>query len=126
MGSAKSGGPPVPDATTEMAPDVTGRPIELSEPERLTEAFARFDHNGNGVIQQDEFLHVLKMLDGSFTDEEASRMFAASDSNSDGELHYAEFVAWLYTIDPAVTNRILHGERAAAPVVDDLSTNSVD
>ena len=62
-------------------------------PDRLTEAFARFDYNGDGFLTSDEIVEVLTRPGGGrpFTKEDAKAIVEKHDFNKDGKIDYAEF-----------------------------------
>ena len=77
-------------------------------PDRLTEAFARFDYNGDGFLTSDEIVEVLTRPGGGrpFTKEDAKAIVEKHDRRhegpphesrrgivreKDGKLDYAEF-----------------------------------
>jgi calmodulin len=60
----------------------------------LFRLFVRFDTNGDGLVDENEFLKILQRLGGNSTDEVLSLEFAAIDTNTDGVVGYQEFKDW--------------------------------
>lgn len=56
----------------------------------------QFDLNGDGVIDEYEFLHVLRKLNPSWTEEQAQQLMKAYDGDGNGYLEYSEFFNWLF------------------------------
>lgn len=56
--------------------------------------FARFDVDGNGLVEEKEFRNILEALGETPSDEVLSLEFALADSDSDGLLDYREFSEW--------------------------------
>ncbi len=56
--------------------------------------FVRFDTNGDGLVDENEFRKILHRLGGSSSDEILSLEFAAIDTNTDGVVGFQEFKNW--------------------------------
>lgn len=56
--------------------------------------FARFDQDGNGLIDETEFRGILKALGEDSSDEVLSLEFALFDGDSDGLVDFVEFSKW--------------------------------
>ena len=63
----------------------------LAESRRV---FDLCDINRDGLIDQDEFHVLLKVLDGDVSRAECLLDFEAADTAGDGYLEFREFVAW--------------------------------
>mmetsp|Transcript_47202 Transcript_47202/g.150664 ORF Transcript_47202/g.150664 Transcript_47202/m.150664 type:complete len:136 (-) Transcript_47202:69-476(-) len=71
--------------------------VESPEPtEAIMEAFRRWDVDGNGTIEREEFETLLKKLDPRFTTEVVERLFEEADTKRNGVIEYEEFVDWLF------------------------------
>lgn len=63
----------------------------------VKEVFAKFDHDGDGLIQKEELAGVLQGLDADKFDEDAvTAMFEAMDSDGNGEVTLDEFLDWVF------------------------------
>ncbi len=60
----------------------------------LYRLFTRFDRNGDGLIDEDEFRKILQTLGWSSPDAVLDLEFAMIDVNSDGMVEFDEFAAW--------------------------------
>eukprot|EP00929_Paragymnodinium_shiwhaense_P082965 TRINITY_DN43_c1_g3_i1.p1 TRINITY_DN43_c1_g3~~TRINITY_DN43_c1_g3_i1.p1 ORF type:complete len:985 (+),score=333.47 TRINITY_DN43_c1_g3_i1:104-3058(+) len=60
----------------------------------LFQAFKKFDANGDGKIQAEEFQRLMASL-GSFTPKEISRLFKEADSDGSGAVDWREFIKWI-------------------------------
>jgi calmodulin len=60
----------------------------------LRPLFARFDANGDGLIDEQEFGQLLQELGWDSPAEVRSLEFAAVDDNADGLVDFDEFAAW--------------------------------
>lgn len=60
----------------------------------LFRRFMRFDTNGDGLVDENEFRKIIQELGGNSTDEVLSLEFAAIDTNTDGMVGYQEFKNW--------------------------------
>jgi len=66
--------------------------------EHVTTVFQHFDRNGDGVIQREELVQVLRLLDGdSWTDERIDELVIAADANRDGKIQFDEFLKWVFS-----------------------------
>jgi Ca2+-binding EF-hand superfamily protein len=69
--------------------------IDLRERLRdLKTAFARFDRDGNGRIDYQEFRELLDRVGPSPTEEEAQLAFTIIDDSGTGYVSFDEFVSW--------------------------------
>mmetsp|Transcript_54107 Transcript_54107/g.168016 ORF Transcript_54107/g.168016 Transcript_54107/m.168016 type:complete len:982 (-) Transcript_54107:109-3054(-) len=60
----------------------------------LWDAFQKFDANGDGKIQAEEFFKLMKSL-GSFTAKEIARLFSEADTDGSGGVDWREFLKWI-------------------------------
>jgi calmodulin len=58
------------------------------------QVFDLCDVNGDGLIDQDEFHVLLKVLDGDVSRAECQLDFEVADTAGDGYIEFNEFVAW--------------------------------
>jgi calcium-binding protein CML len=72
---------------------MTADPSTETENE-LYRLFTRFDSDGDGLIDQKEFLGILRTLGDDPSNEVLSLNFAAIDSDSDGMVDFRELVRW--------------------------------
>ena len=56
--------------------------------------FEKFDLNGDGFIDQDEFHVLLETLDGDVSRAECQLDFEVADTTGDGFIEFREFAAW--------------------------------
>lgn len=68
----------------------------LSEAElaQLRAAFDACDANGDGYIDQEEFLRLLRQLDGDVSRAESLLDLEFADTEGDGYIGFKEFVVW--------------------------------
>ncbi|ETO27506.1 hypothetical protein RFI_09630 [Reticulomyxa filosa] len=66
--------------------------LDKEEIRQLKEAFAFFDHNGDGGISTQEIGQVMKTLGLEITDEELKDIMNDLDENGDGHMDFDEFV----------------------------------
>lgn len=70
-------------------------PEDQSQQEKaLWDAFQKFDANGDGKIQAEEFFKLMKSL-GSFTAKEIARLFSEADTDGSGGVDWREFLKWI-------------------------------
>ena len=62
--------------------------------DELLRLFARFDGDGDGLIDESEFRKILQTLGEDSPDEVLSLEFAVIDANADGMAEFEEFRAW--------------------------------
>eukprot|EP00416_Gambierdiscus_australes_P018079 CAMPEP_0171071238 /NCGR_PEP_ID=MMETSP0766_2-20121228/10208_1 /TAXON_ID=439317 /ORGANISM="Gambierdiscus australes, Strain CAWD 149" /LENGTH=1052 /DNA_ID=CAMNT_0011527771 /DNA_START=39 /DNA_END=3192 /DNA_ORIENTATION=- len=60
----------------------------------LWDAFQKFDANGNGRIEAEEFFKLMKSL-GSFSAKEIARLFSEADTDGSGGVDWREFLKWI-------------------------------
>jgi protein phosphatase len=65
-----------------------------SQEEALRNAFQKFDVNGDGHIQQEEFSKLMGSL-GGFSSKEIRRLFKEADTDHSGGVDWKEFVKWI-------------------------------
>ena len=75
-----------------MSTGMTNNPTEANDD--LFRLFTRFDRNGDGLVDEDEFRKILQALGEDPTHEVLSLAFAAIDTNSDDMVEFREFKAW--------------------------------
>jgi len=74
----------------------------------LTDAFAHFDTNGDGVLDKVEMMRILQQADPDFfTEHVVNILFREADCDGDGQIHYSEFVNWMCSEDEEITSAIL-------------------
>ncbi|ETO16277.1 hypothetical protein RFI_21077, partial [Reticulomyxa filosa] len=69
--------------------------LDKEEIRQLKEAFAFFDHNGDGAISTQEIGQVMKALGLEITDEELKDIMHDLDENGDGHMDFDEFVVMM-------------------------------
>ncbi len=67
---------------------------DTTSSDRVLDLFQRFDANGDGFIDEDEFGEILKSLGWDSSAEVRSLEFALIDQNSDGLVDFQEFADW--------------------------------
>jgi len=65
-----------------------------SQEQALRDAFQKFDVDGNGHIQPEEFHRLMSSL-GGFKEKEIRRLFREADSDNSGGVDWREFVKWI-------------------------------
>jgi len=60
----------------------------------LVRLFARFDSDGNGRIDVQEFQKILAALGEHSSGNALAKLFAAVDQDGDGSVQFEEFVDW--------------------------------
>ena len=86
-------------ATTRQQARTDDAPWKRASVEKLRQAFASFDADGNGTLDADELKRILcSPVSGGntqMTPEEVDQLFRKFDANGDGVLSVEEFaVAW--------------------------------
>jgi len=69
-------------------------PSQDAQEQALRDAFQKFDVNGDGNIQQEEFHKLMASL-GGFSSKEIRRLFKEADADNSGCLDWREFVKWI-------------------------------
>ena len=64
----------------------------------VTETFKSYDKNGDGVIQKNEFISLLKKLNLVFEPENVDILFKDLDSNNDSVISFIEFLELLLEV----------------------------
>lgn len=54
----------------------------------IKEAFHRYDQDGNGVISQSEFKHLITSFDDKISDEEMKDLLSKVEMDKDGNINY--------------------------------------
>ena len=70
------------------------REMPIGNSDELRRVFARFDADGDGSIDLEEFRAIIESLGENPSDEVLSLEFAAIDTNADGKVELQEFVRW--------------------------------
>ena len=60
----------------------------------IRSAFDACDSDGDGFINQDEFLALLNTLDGDVSRAECQLDFEVADTEGDGYIGFKEFIVW--------------------------------
>lgn len=60
----------------------------------LQKEFERFDADGDGSIDEDEFAILVRALGVTFTPEKVAIAFMAIDVNGNGRIEFGEFKSW--------------------------------
>lgn len=60
----------------------------------LRAAFARYDRDANGHIDEAEFTELIRSLGVDMTPEKVQIAFMAIDVNGNGHIDFGEFAAW--------------------------------
>ncbi|XP_078315546.1 uncharacterized protein LOC111129679 [Crassostrea virginica] len=63
--------------------------------EEIKEAFRRYDKDGNGVISQSEFKHLISSFDDNISDEDVQDLISRIDIDKDGNISYDAFAKLL-------------------------------
>ncbi|MCJ1454382.1 Calmodulin [Mycoblastus sanguinarius] len=78
--------------TTEFA-TVMAQKLKSTDTEaELRAAFNVFDRDGNGTINKEELVQIMKSIGEGFTDEEIEEMMKEADKDGNGTIDYDEFV----------------------------------
>eukprot|EP00440_Ansanella_granifera_P074308 gb/GFBE01080639.1/.p1 GENE.gb/GFBE01080639.1/~~gb/GFBE01080639.1/.p1 ORF type:complete len:916 (+),score=226.76 gb/GFBE01080639.1/:1-2748(+) len=88
---------------------------------QLKEAFQKFDANGDGKIQADEFKKLMASL-GEFSSKEIRRLFKEADADGSGGVDWREFLSWILS-GTALKGM---GEQAAASFERLLNNEAMD
>ena len=75
-------------------------PSRRTDGERMQEAFAAWDKDGNGVIDKDELRRVLKALKPDFPENDLSKLMQVIDVNKNGVIEHQEFCDWIMKGSP--------------------------
>lgn len=76
----------------------------------MTSLFKRFDVNGDGVLDCNEFRSLLQAIDPDFfIGRIVDLLIKEADAGGDGVVHYEEFVGWLCGEDEALSRAVLTG-----------------
>lgn len=67
---------------------------QAEQEKALREAFQKFDVNGDGHIQHEEFRKLMTSL-GGFSSQEIKRLFKEADTDGSGGVDWNEFVRWI-------------------------------
>jgi hypothetical protein len=59
--------------------------------ERIQQLFARFDKDGDGVLNEQEFIDGLRMVNADVTEREGCVLFRQNDSDGSGRISFREF-----------------------------------
>jgi len=97
-----------PDAIADAGREGASTPAQLNEAEArdgIIAAFAKWDTDQSGNIDEEELEAVLTALGMSVSPELLLKTFRIADANHDGKVDYKEFAQWLFNAD---------GEAAAA------------
>merc|ERR1711907_416679 len=80
---------------SSVRPSVRMAAEGLMTPQKLEEAFSRFDVDGSGQVDLTEFMEKMKKLDMPFNDMELEQMFNEMDSSSNGGVDSEEFKSYV-------------------------------
>ena len=69
------------------------------EREAIKQTFKEADANGDGTIDRNELMAILKDTLKDFSDDELAELFDSADKNQDGSLNYDEFLEWVFSGD---------------------------
>lgn len=72
----------------------SNRQSQEAQEAALRDAFQKFDVNGDGHIQQEEFHKLMGSL-GGFSSKEIRRLFNEADTDGSGGVDWREFVKWI-------------------------------
>lgn len=113
--------PSVPQREQYSNESTLNEKISLSDSEELAESqtaqlrdqildiFRRFDSDGNGKLDAQEMMAVLRKLNGDLGDAELQMLIQAADTNGDGIIEFEEFLSWICSPEasPDVFTRVL-------------------
>ncbi len=71
--------------------------LSLEEIAEIRDHFEFFDRDGSGLIDQDEFIQLLKILAPKADRQNAIRGFAAIDGDHNEQIDFDEFLEWWQT-----------------------------
>ncbi|KAJ2560600.1 hypothetical protein GGH95_004822, partial [Coemansia sp. RSA 1836] len=84
-----------------------------SNPLEFTDAFRKFDKNGDGFITKAELAEIMTKLGENVSAADLQAWIESHDANKDGRINYKEFVnfikganPWVATWSPAATKRL--------------------
>jgi len=74
---------------------------ETATLDRVISIFRRFDSNGDGTIECEEFATVLRKLgpEGAWSDNNIRCLMECADTNGDGRIELTEFLRWVFQVD---------------------------
>jgi len=87
--------------------------MEIEKPDDETaaamrKAFAKFDTNGDGVLDRAEFVAMLNSIDEDFfTPHVINILLDEADSDNDGRIYYHEWVGWICQEDEDIVKKLL-------------------
>ncbi len=69
-------------------------PSSMTDGDELRAVFDRYDTDGNGVIDRNEFRALVESLDPGFTEEDVLMGLKVLDANENGVIDWEEFAGW--------------------------------
>jgi Ca2+-binding EF-hand superfamily protein len=66
----------------------------MTESQTLKATFDRFDSDGDGTINEAEFIELLRALEFDASRQDAATAFSAIDVTSNQRIEFGEFAAW--------------------------------
>jgi hypothetical protein len=72
---------------------------------KFKDAFTLFDKNGDGTLEFDEFLALLRLGDENFAEDEARTLFGICDKDKNGHIDFQEFVEYLCSESPTTQQK---------------------
>jgi calcium-binding protein CML len=95
--AAKGGGKIVADLRRNLFNKFTDQALDLRD---LRKVFDKFDKDGDGQIEPDEFYRAAKNLGWSGTEEELDESFMRADADGNGTIEWPEFRDWYKSKNP--------------------------
>lgn len=96
------------EAVKDAAPSDAGGAAAAVDAESIGRVFAKYDTDGNGLIDRRELGDLLEELGiASHTDSIVGTILAKADADGSGRLDYAEFSAWICSAEAARVRRAL-------------------